>query len=58
MIADGKLTEKGLKELKERMPYADFTEFAKNPEVERLGDLYTVEMLVKYVADKLAAAGK
>jgi len=57
-VADGKLTEKGLKELKDRMPYADITEFAKNPEVDRIGDLYTVEMLVKYVADKLAAAGK
>jgi acyl carrier protein len=58
MIADGKLTAKGLDELKSRMPYADITEFAKNPEIDRIGDLYTVDMLVKYVADKLAAAGK
>lgn len=53
MIKDGKLTAKGLDELKTRMPYADMTEFAKNPEVDRIGDLYTVEMLVKYVAGKL-----
>jgi acyl carrier protein len=58
MIADGKLTAKGLEELKSRMPYADMTEFAKNPEIDRIGDLYTVDMLVKYVAEKLAAAGK
>ena len=47
MIKDGKLTAKGLDELKSRMPYADLTEFASNPDVERIGDLYTVEMLVQ-----------
>lgn len=55
MIKDGKLTAKGLDELASRMPYADMTEFAKNPEVDRIGDLYTVDMLVKYVAGKLAS---
>ncbi len=55
MIADGKLTVKGIEELKSRMPYADMTEFAKNPVVDNIGDLYTVDMLVKYVADKLAS---
>ncbi|MFM7131587.1 MAG: acyl carrier protein [Isosphaeraceae bacterium] len=55
MIADGKLTTKGLEEIRARMPYADLTEFAKNPEVDRIGDLYTVDMLVRYVADKLAS---
>lgn len=55
MIADGKLTDKGLEELKVRMPYADLDEFSKNPEVDRIGDLYTVDMLVRYVSDKLAS---
>ena len=55
MIKDGKLTAKGLDELKARMPYADLTEFAANPDVERIGDLYTVDMLVQYVSSKLAA---
>ncbi|MFM1801372.1 MAG: hypothetical protein RJA81_724, partial [Planctomycetota bacterium] len=55
MINDGKLTDKGIEELKVRMPYADLTEFAKNPEVDRIGDLYTVDMLVRYVSDKLTA---
>ena len=49
------LTPKGIEELAERMPYADMTEFAKNPEVDRIGDLYTVDMLVRYVASKLAS---
>ena len=37
------------------MPYADLTEFAADPEVEKIGDLYTVDMLVQYVQSKLAA---
>ena len=55
MIKDGKLTGKGLDELKARMPYADLTEFTADPDVERIGDLYTVDMLVQYVSSKLAS---
>jgi acyl carrier protein len=55
MIHNGKLTTKGLDELKSRMPYADLSEFADDPDVEKIGDLYTVDMLVHYVASKLAA---
>ena len=55
MIKDGKLTAKGLDELKTRMPYADLGEFAANPEVDKIGDLYTVDMLVQYVSSKLSA---
>ena len=55
MIHDGKLTAKGLDELKARMPYADLSAFADDPDVEKIGDLYTVEMLVQYVQSKLAA---
>lgn len=55
-VQDGKITEKGLVELKTRMPFADLTEFAKNPEVDKIWDLYTVDMLVQYVKSKLAAA--
>ena len=34
----------------------DLTEFAKDPDVEKILDLYTVDMLVQYVAGKLAPA--
>jgi len=54
MIADGKLTAKGIEELQARMPYADLTEFVANPELDKIGDLYTVDMLVKYVVSKLS----
>jgi acyl carrier protein len=56
LVENGKLTDKGLAEIQQRMPYADLTEFAKNPELERLFDLYTVDTLVQYVASKLENA--
>jgi acyl carrier protein len=56
MIEGGKLTDKGIEELKARMPYADLTAFAADPEVDKIADLYTVEMLVQYVQSKLTTA--
>ena len=55
MIKDGMLTSKGVEELKARMPYADLSQFIDNPEVDKIGDLYTVDMLVQYVSNKLSA---
>jgi acyl carrier protein len=54
-VADGKLTSKGVEELKTRLPYADITKLEEDPSVDKIGDLYTVEMLVQYVQSKLAA---
>jgi acyl carrier protein len=55
-IADGKLTCKGVDELKTRLPFADITKIEQDPSVDKIGDLYTVDMLVQYVQSKLAAA--
>jgi acyl carrier protein len=54
-VADGKLTTKGIEELKARLPYADIDRFEEDPAVDKIGDLYTVHMLVQYVQSKLAA---
>ena len=54
-VADGKLTTKGIAELKARLPYADIARFEDDPAVDKIGELYTVEMLVQYVQSKLAA---
>ncbi len=53
LVQDGLLTPKGLEEIRNRMPYADLTAFSADPQVEKLFDLYTVNMLVHYVAGKL-----
>src|SRR5215470_1296972 len=54
-VSGGKLTRKGMEELQARLPYADLGRLAADPDVEKLGDLYTVDMLVQYVKSKLAA---
>jgi len=55
-IADGKLTSKGVDELKARLPFADISKIEEDPSVDKIGDLYTVDMLVQYVQSKLVAA--
>src|SRR3989475_12992746 len=42
-VQDGRVTDKGLAELKTRMPYADLTRFEQNPDFEGLRDLFTVD---------------
>ncbi len=54
-IADGKLTAKGVDELKTRLPFADISKIVSDPTVDKIGDLYTVDMLVHYVQSKLSA---
>jgi acyl carrier protein len=56
MVEGGKLTTKGLAEIKQRMPFADLTAFEQNPELDKLFDLYTVDTLVQYVAGKLSTS--
>ncbi len=54
-VSDGKITEKGLEELKKRMPHADFSEFEKDPDINKMSDLFTVKTIVNYIENKLAA---
>ena len=52
-VQDGKVTPKGLEELRERMPFADLSKFEANPEVSGISDLFTVEMITRYIQGKL-----
>ena len=52
-VQNGKVTEKGLSELRARMPYADLSKFEKNPEVRAISDLFTVDMITRYIQGKL-----
>lgn len=52
-VNNGKLTPKGLEELKKRMPHTDLSEFADDPSVNKIGDLFTVDVLVNFVDSKL-----
>ena len=52
-VADGRITEAGLNELRARMPHADVDALAEDPKVENIQDLFTVEMIVNFLEKKL-----
>jgi acyl carrier protein len=53
-VQNGRVTEKGLQELRARMPFADLHEFEQNPELAGISDLFTVEMITRYIQGKLS----
>lgn len=53
-VKDGKLTEAGVEALREKMPYAETSEFEKDPKISAIADLFTVGMIVNYLEQKLA----
>ena len=55
LVQDGRVTEKGLQELRAKMPFADLTKFEANPELSNLSDLFTVDLITRYIQGKLAA---
>src|SRR5437016_1833455 len=52
-VQNGKVTAKGIAELKQRMPFADLSGFEKNPELSAISDLFTVDMITRYISGKL-----
>ncbi len=53
-VQEGRVTEKGLAELRARMPFADLGKFEQNPEVSAISDLFTVDMIARYIQTKLS----
>jgi acyl carrier protein len=53
-VQNGQVTPKGLAELRARMPFADLSEFEKNPEVSGISDLFTVDLITRYIQGKLS----
>lgn len=54
-VKDGRVTPEGIAALKERMPHADFSAWEKNPEITKVGEIFTVDAVVKFVERKLSA---
>ena len=54
-VEDGKVTEEGIATLKEKMPHADIDSFVDDPKVENIQSLFTVNMIVNFVENKLNA---
>jgi len=55
-INNGKFTTKGLTELREKIPHTNLSTFENDPDINKLGDLFTVGAIVNYVETKLNAA--
>jgi acyl carrier protein len=54
-VQDGRVTDKGLAELRARLPFADFSDFEKDPELSHVGDLFTVDLIARYIRGKVGA---
>ena len=52
-VTDGKVNPDGLIELQTRMPYADLSDFRKDPRLDKIEDLFTVDLIVKYLESKV-----
>ena len=53
-LKEGKVTEAGLQELRAKVPYLDIDTFAKDPQVGKLADFFTVRMIMNYVQDRVS----
>ena len=52
-VSNGKLTAKGLAELRARVPHTDLSEFQNDPDINKLADLFTVNAIVNYIEGRL-----
>lgn len=50
----GRVTEEGLAELRQKMPYLDVDSFAKDPALSKLADFFTVSMVCKYLKGRVS----
>jgi acyl carrier protein len=54
-VEDGKVNSTGISKLKERMPFADLSQFEADPSVQNLPEHLTVQDMCNFVEHKLAA---
>jgi acyl carrier protein len=54
-VQDGRITTKGIEALRQRLPHADFAVLEKDPQINKVAEIFTVEALVRFVERKLAA---
>jgi acyl carrier protein len=55
LVEEGKLTDKAMDILRERMPHVDFSRLDADRRVNQLSEVFTVESLVDFIERKLAA---
>ena len=55
-VQDGKITQAGIAAMKQRLPHVDFSAFERDPRLDKIGQIFTVAVLVNYVERKLGSA--
>ena len=53
LVSDGRVTDRGMAELRSRIPWADLSGFEHDPRLGAVPDLFTVGLLTRYVTWKL-----
>ena len=53
MVSNSLLTDKGLALLKGKMPHTDLSEYENDPNINKLGDLFTVNAVVNFIDMRL-----
>ncbi len=54
-VQGGKITPAGIAALKTRLPHVDFSKFEADPSLAKVGSIFTVDTLVRFMEKKLAA---
>jgi acyl carrier protein len=57
-VQNGLVSAAGLKVLRSQLPFADpaaIDRFAKDPKLDKIGDLFTVDLITRFIQSKLAA---
>ena len=57
-VKEGRVTPEGLTELRAKVPYLDMDTFSQDPLVSKLGDFFTVRMILRYLQDRLSKDAK
>jgi len=58
IIRDGQVTDLGMAELRSQMPYADLRALERDRRLNRIDDLFTVQLLSSYMTWRLGGNGE
>jgi acyl carrier protein len=57
-VYEGKVSDQGITELRSRMPYADLDGFDRDRQLSNIPDLFTVDLIARYIVWKLRQSGE
>jgi acyl carrier protein len=56
IVHDGQVTDEGLTMLRARLPYADLRELERDRRLNRIDDVFTVDLLSRFISWKLSGS--